>query len=173
MVCLLQLNTSAKRASLKSPVRENRTPGSVRGRPGQPGVLPRYDPLTGRWPSRDPIDEKGGVNLYGFVGNDGIGRVDLWGLDDVGPAILKEWLHRIGNIAAFGVILGSAINAQHLDLHYFDGDNYIVEGTNEHMVRNALDLKYAQICKRKHSGRGKVEKITVNRGEIVSLRRRK
>lgn len=42
MVCLLQLNTSAKRASLKSPVRENRTPGSVRGRPGQPGVLPRY-----------------------------------------------------------------------------------------------------------------------------------
>ncbi len=43
MVCLLQLNTSAKRASLRSPVRENRTPGSVRGRPGQPGVLPRYD----------------------------------------------------------------------------------------------------------------------------------
>ncbi|MEI7957239.1 MAG: RHS repeat-associated core domain-containing protein, partial [Verrucomicrobiota bacterium] len=25
-----------------------------------------YDPLTGRWPSRDPIGEKGGVNLYGF-----------------------------------------------------------------------------------------------------------
>jgi hypothetical protein len=31
-----------------------------------------YDPLTGRWPSRDPIGEKGGVNLYGFLGNDGI-----------------------------------------------------------------------------------------------------
>ena len=43
MVCLLSVNTSAKRARLKSPVRENRTPGSVRGRPGQPGVLPRYD----------------------------------------------------------------------------------------------------------------------------------
>jgi RHS repeat-associated protein len=28
-----------------------------------------YDPLTGRWPSRDPIGERGGVNLYGFVGN--------------------------------------------------------------------------------------------------------
>lgn len=26
-------------------MRENRTPGSVRGRPGQPGVLPRYGPL--------------------------------------------------------------------------------------------------------------------------------
>ncbi|MES2982818.1 MAG: RHS repeat-associated core domain-containing protein [Verrucomicrobiota bacterium] len=38
-----------------------------------------YDPETGRWPSRDPIQERGGVNLYGFVGNDGIGRVDLLG----------------------------------------------------------------------------------------------
>ena len=28
-----------------------------------------YDPVTGRWPSRDPIEERGGVNAYGFVGN--------------------------------------------------------------------------------------------------------
>ena len=34
-----------------------------------------YDPMTGRWPSRDPIGERGGINLYGFVGNDG---VNLW-----------------------------------------------------------------------------------------------
>jgi RHS repeat-associated protein len=40
-----------------------------------------YDPVTGRWPSRDPIGERGGVNLYGFVGNDGLGRVDILGLD--------------------------------------------------------------------------------------------
>ena len=39
-----------------------------------------YDPLTGRWPSRDPIEERGGVNLYGFVGNNGVGRLDLLGL---------------------------------------------------------------------------------------------
>ena len=32
------------------------------------------------WPSRDPIEEEGGFNLYGFVGNNGIGRVDLWGM---------------------------------------------------------------------------------------------
>ena len=43
-----------------------------------------YDPLTGRWPSRDPIGEMGGVNLYGFVGNDGVDRVDIIGLDDWG-----------------------------------------------------------------------------------------
>lgn len=64
----------------KSPVREDRTPGPVRGRPGQPGVLPRYDPLTGRWPSRDPIEEDGGLNLYVFVRNNGVGALDYIGL---------------------------------------------------------------------------------------------
>ena len=38
------------------------------------------DPLTGRWPSRDPIEEDGGENLYGFVGNDGVGRIDVMGM---------------------------------------------------------------------------------------------
>ena len=38
-----------------------------------------YDPLTGRWPSRDPIEEEGGVNLYGFVKNSGVNRWDFLG----------------------------------------------------------------------------------------------
>ena len=39
-----------------------------------------YDPKNGRWPSRDPIEESGGVNLYGFVGNDGFNKIDPVGL---------------------------------------------------------------------------------------------
>jgi len=39
-----------------------------------------YDPVTGRWPSRDPIGERGGLNLYGFVGNDGVRAWDVLGL---------------------------------------------------------------------------------------------
>jgi RHS repeat-associated protein len=39
-----------------------------------------YDPLTGRWPSRDPIEERGGVNLYGFLGNDGVNLIDKFGM---------------------------------------------------------------------------------------------
>lgn len=39
-----------------------------------------YDATTGRWPSRDPINERGGVNLYGFVGNGAINWVDILGL---------------------------------------------------------------------------------------------
>ena len=44
-----------------------------------------YDPVTGRWPSRDPIGEEGGMNLYGMVGND---AVNLW--DYLGLAIKTE-----------------------------------------------------------------------------------
>jgi RHS repeat-associated protein len=39
-----------------------------------------YDPVTGRWPSRDPIGERGGINLYGFVENDSIVEFDVFGL---------------------------------------------------------------------------------------------
>ena len=38
-----------------------------------------YDPVTGRWPSRDPIQEKGGINLYEFVGNDSVNTWDFLG----------------------------------------------------------------------------------------------
>jgi RHS repeat-associated protein len=38
-----------------------------------------YDPLTGRWPSRDSIEEEGGVNLYGFASNDAVDHIDLLG----------------------------------------------------------------------------------------------
>ena len=40
-----------------------------------------YDPVTGRWPSRDPIGERGGLNLYGFVDNNSIDQADFLGLD--------------------------------------------------------------------------------------------
>ena len=46
-----------------------------------------YDPVTGRWPSRDPIGEEGGVNLYAFVANDGILKSDLWGMYTIGDAV--------------------------------------------------------------------------------------
>ncbi|RYD76336.1 MAG: RHS repeat-associated core domain-containing protein, partial [Verrucomicrobiaceae bacterium] len=48
-----------------------------------------YDPVIGRWPSRDPIGERGGVNLYGFVGNDGVNQWDYLG-QWVGPERKKE-----------------------------------------------------------------------------------
>jgi RHS repeat-associated protein len=38
-----------------------------------------YTPEIGRWMNRDPIEEDGGVNLYGFVGSDGVNESDKLG----------------------------------------------------------------------------------------------
>ncbi len=43
------------------------------------------------WPSRDPLEEEGGLNLYGFVGNDGVGKWDVLGMREKPP--LK---HKVG-----------------------------------------------------------------------------
>ena len=65
-----------------------------------------YDPLTGRWPSRDPIEENGGLNHYGFLGNDSINSVDLLGTEeapwnrpdrtDISREEFKKWLEKVG-----------------------------------------------------------------------------
>ena len=39
-----------------------------------------YDPVTGRWPSRDPIGERGGKNIYCMLENGLINQVDFLGL---------------------------------------------------------------------------------------------
>ena len=49
-----------------------------------------YIPAGGRWATRDPIGEEGGVNLYGFVGNNGILRRDLFGLYDCSDAAVAR-----------------------------------------------------------------------------------
>jgi hypothetical protein len=38
-----------------------------------------YNAKTGRWPNRDPMEEKGGLNLYGFVGNNSVDNFDRLG----------------------------------------------------------------------------------------------
>ena len=38
-----------------------------------------YSPYLMRWLNRDPIEENGGLNLYGFCGNNGISNIDVLG----------------------------------------------------------------------------------------------
>jgi RHS repeat-associated protein len=41
-----------------------------------------YDPNLQRWLNRDPLQELGGMNLYGFVGNNPLHSIDPWGYED-------------------------------------------------------------------------------------------
>ena len=54
----------------------------------------RYETASARpfWLSRDPIGEKGGVNLYGMVGNDAIDSVDLLGQ----RALIQDFIPTVG-----------------------------------------------------------------------------
>lgn len=42
-----------------------------------------YDPNLQRWLTRDPIGERGGLNLYGYVGNNPVNSVDPFGFDNI------------------------------------------------------------------------------------------
>lgn len=43
-----------------------------------------YNPQMGRWTTRDPIEERGGENLYAFCSNDPVDSIDFLGL--------KRWI---------------------------------------------------------------------------------
>lgn len=45
-----------------------------------------YDPTLGRWLSRDPIEESGGLNLYGYVENDPTDLIDGDGMQSARPS---------------------------------------------------------------------------------------
>ena len=42
-----------------------------------------YSPELGRWVSRDPIEESGGLNLFGYVRNRPVDHIDAHGLRTV------------------------------------------------------------------------------------------
>jgi RHS repeat-associated protein len=66
-----------------------------------------YEPPLQRWINRDPIQEQGGFNLYGFVGGDPVDRIDFVGWTPTGRAIGTVVGGLIGMGA--GVQIGGAI----------------------------------------------------------------
>jgi RHS repeat-associated protein len=52
-----------------------------------------YSPSLGRWLSRDPIKERGGINLYAFVRNSPVNSFDPRGLTDFSKAEARFTTH--------------------------------------------------------------------------------
>ncbi|MBC7369298.1 MAG: RHS repeat-associated core domain-containing protein [Undibacterium sp.] len=53
-----------------------------------------YNPTLGRWLGRDPIEEKGGLHLYAFIGNHGINGWDVAGMFDWN-SIFFRWVKNL------------------------------------------------------------------------------
>jgi RHS repeat-associated protein len=68
-----------------------------------------YNPSTGRWLTRDPIEENGGLNVYGFVGNTPQNYIDRDGRDN--------W----SNLAAGQNGVPAVVFGQAVPLHAFSG----------------------------------------------------
>lgn len=89
------------------------------------------DPNKGRWLSRDPLEEQGGANLYGFVANNPISRIDPLGLwsPEAHDAFLQS---------AFGN--GKKLTQSEIDLlktagREFDKKTQGVQDTHKHSMR--------------------------------------
>jgi RHS repeat-associated protein len=68
-----------------------------------------YDPNLQRWVNRDPIQEKGGINLYAFDGNNSINNLDPIG-DNAYDLALKLMGLQVpkaigGSVSALGVVI--------------------------------------------------------------------
>jgi len=74
-----------------------------------------YRTASGRakWPNRDPIGEKGGVNLYGFAENNPVNQMDLLGLwgTDVHYFRTDRWARELGISSGSANTIGGADEA--------------------------------------------------------------
>ena len=74
-----------------------------------------YDPSEGRFLTRDPISYNGGVNLYGYTGNNPVNRWDPKGYNGLGGGVIGGIIGIVivvivtGGVAIVPVIIGGVV----------------------------------------------------------------
>ena len=121
-----------------------------------------YNGSTGRWLSRDPFAEEGGVNLYGFVANTSVNAIDLLGLAKRTVRYVgKSFINGIGPLGSLGNRAGlpfpsGIISVNGVDLGAISGDGQYADqrlaileslvgglaGFNQNPLSDAKDGQY-------------------------------
>ena len=106
------------------------------------------------WPARDPIGERGGVNLYGFVGNDGINRLDVLGhttdfgiLENDGSvvSVLNHAVNTWENINPLGFFHGQGAD-YFMDIKYLGVNATVISGGSDgNLVEQKPEL-FSRVC---------------------------
>jgi RHS repeat-associated protein len=102
-----------------------------------------YNPSTGRWLSRDPIQEMGGLNLYGFVNNSSVNRIDLLGCGDGDAGGAGAMLSLLLSYLVDYGILSDPIQRKLFE-HYFDGNGETLTLSRDELKRlNPMPMSIA------------------------------
>ena len=76
-----------------------------------------YNPSTGRWLSRDPIEEKAGVNLYAFLCNYPVSRIDPFGLYQLYLTVDLDWFLDLGFDYGLSLVFFDSNNIENIGLY--------------------------------------------------------
>jgi hypothetical protein len=114
-----------------------------------------YDPVAGRWPSRDPIEEEGGVNMYGMISNALTGAVDSLGLEPWGHHKVPQSVTKGASSAARKVFNSAFFRICHKD--YFIHDNRTMGGVRVKEYNKAVQDMLDAFLIRKNIKLGKMK----------------
>jgi hypothetical protein len=106
-----------------------------------------FNPINGKWLSRDPIAEKGGLNLYAFVGNDGVNGVDYLGMASVGDTrcVTTGTLFEEENCGNLAVTRQVSFSYSGWGLGYSDSTSVNIDGCKKVTVTASYSQKYVKV----------------------------
>jgi RHS repeat-associated protein len=86
-----------------------------------------YDPMSGCWLNRDPIEEEGGINLYGFVENNPVNWIDALGQQTSGKQLILDNFGYDGSaplLGPYGIPIG--LGGARVQIHFWwSGNAYL------------------------------------------------